>query len=217
MQDFPFKDRWDAGERLGRALTLYKNKDVLVLAIPRGGAIVGYQVASHLHADFSILVARKLPFPDNPESGFGAVAEDSSLYLFDGARAWLPDAVINRIIAEQKEEAARRIAVLRKGKPLPPIAGRTVILVDDGIAMGSTMRAAIANCRNEKAARIVAAAPVSGRQVADEIARIADEMVVLQTLAFFHAVAQVYQDWYDLSDEEVIEILKKWEQEKTAK
>jgi len=211
-----FKDRWDAGGKLGRALEAYRDRDALVLAIPRGGAIVGFQVAKHLNAAFSLLVARKLPFPDNPESGWGAVAEDGSTFVFPEARRWLPDAVAKRITKEQKQEAERRVAVLRKGKPLPDMAGRTVILVDDGIAMGSTMRAAIQMCRSRKAAKIIVATPVSGPEAAGEFRRLADEYVVLETPEFFHAVAQVYRHWYDLSDEEVIEVLEKWEHERSS-
>jgi predicted phosphoribosyltransferase len=208
-----FDDRKDAGEKLGRALHKYKNKGVLVLGIPRGGVLVAYQVAKCLHGDLSLIVSRKLPFPDNPEAGFGAVAEDGSTFLFEDAETWLPQVTINRILREQQKEAERRVTVLRKGRPLPPIGGRTVILVDDGIAMGSTMRAAIQTCRNQKAGKIVVGAPVAGPDVAKEIARMVDELVVLEKPPFFRAVAQVYRYWYDVPDEEVIEILDRWEKE----
>jgi predicted phosphoribosyltransferase len=107
----------------------------------------------------------------------------------------------------------RRMAVLRKGRPLPEIAGRTVILVDDGIAMGSTMRASIMLCRHREAGKIVVAVPVSGERVAVEIGEMVDEVVVLEQPTFFRAVAQVYENWYDVSDREVIEIMEKWQSE----
>ena len=207
---FPFKDRKDAGEKLGRALEAYKDKKALVLAIPRGGVAVGCEVARSLNADLSIIIARKLPFPDNPESGFGAIAEDGSAYLINGARSWVSEDEIAEISRRQKEEIQRRIAVLRNGKPLPDIAGRTVILVDDGIAMGSTMRAAILYCEHGKAGKIVVAAPVSGRRTVRELRDWVDEVVVLETPFQFHAVAQVYENWYDVSDNEVLEMLRTW-------
>ncbi|MCX8038419.1 MAG: phosphoribosyltransferase [Candidatus Sumerlaeia bacterium] len=215
MVGFVFDDRHDAGKQLGRALEAYRGKQALVLAIPRGGVVVGHEVARHLDADFSMIVARKLPFPDNPEAGFGAIAEDGSTFLFPEAQTWLTQDEIARIIAAQKKETARRVNALRGGRPLPEIAGRTVILVDDGIAMGSTMRAAILTCRNRKAGRLVVAAPVAGPDVAEELRDLADEVVVLVTPSFFRAVAQVYREWYDLSDAEVIEIMALWEKEKS--
>ena len=203
-----FDDRKDAGRRLARGLEHHRGKDVVVLAIPRGGAEVGYEVARHLGAELSIIVARKLPYPDEPEAGFGAVAEDGSLFISDRAALWLPRQTIERIIEEQRREAERRVRHLRGGRPLPDIKGRTVILVDDGIAMGSTMRAAIALCRNHGATRIVVAAPVASRQVADALAVLVDEVVILEMPRGFQAVAQVYRNWYDVSDEEVLEIVR---------
>jgi putative phosphoribosyl transferase len=204
-----FDDRKDAGKKLARALEKYKDKKVLVLAIPKGGVEVGCQVAAYLNADFSIIISRKLPFPDNPEAGFGAIAEDGSAFIFDFARDMYPKDTIDRILLEQKTETERRIEVLRKGKPLPEIRARTVILVDDGIAMGSTMRASIKLCKNKKAKKIIVAAPVAGRDTARSIARMVDEIIILETPIFFQAVAQVYKNWYDVPDEEVIKILDK--------
>lgn len=205
--DYKFENRRDAGEKIGRALSKYKDKGVVVLAIPRGGVEVGYHVATYLDADFSIIIARKLPYPDNPEAGFGAISEDGSTFIFEDTKRWLAADVIERITTEQKREIKRRIKVLRGGKSLPDIKDKAVVLVDDGIAMGSTMRAAIANCKNANAGRIVVAAPVSGTEVADEIGRTVDEIVVLEKPRFFRAVAQVYRNWYDVSDQEVLEII----------
>jgi len=207
-----FQDRAEAGRQLAQALDHYRDRDALVLAIPRGGVEVGAQVAQGLNADLSIIITRKLPFPDNPEAGFGAVAEDGSLYLDREAAGWLPKSTVRKIIRGQEAEIRRRISVLRGGRPLPLIAGRTVILADDGIAMGSTMRASISLCRHRKAGRIVVAAPVSGAPTAEEFEGLADEVVILTTPHFFRAVAQVYEQWYDVSDEEVIAILNTWQQ-----
>jgi len=206
-----FKDRHDAGKKLAKALDHYQDKHVLVLAIPRGGVEVGFEVAKFLHADFSILIARKLPYPDNPEAGFGALAEDGSTIILKGSTLWISEKTIKKIIHEQKEEIERRIKVLRKGEHLPEIKERTVILVDDGLAMGSTMRAAIELCRKRKAKKIVVAVPVAGDRVADEMNNSVDETVILEIPPFFRAVAQVYKNWYDVQDKEVLEILEKWE------
>ncbi|MCX6354933.1 MAG: phosphoribosyltransferase family protein [Candidatus Aureabacteria bacterium] len=206
-----FENRIDAGKKLAKALEGYRDRDPLVLAIPRGGALVGYEVAKHLNARFSLIIARKLPFPDNPESGFGAIAEDGSTFLFKAASGWLSESAIREVIRRQKIELQRRIDVLRRGKALPEVKGKVVILVDDGIAMGSTMRASIMLCRNRKAKKIIVAAPVAGPDVAEEIRRMADEAVILEKPAFFQAVAQVYRNWYDLTDEEVLEVMDRWE------
>jgi putative phosphoribosyl transferase len=211
-----FRDREDAGQKLARALTKYKDTDALVLAIPRGGVEVGYHVATYLNARLSILVSRKLPYPDNPEAGFGAVAEDGSTFIFEDATYWLSKETIERIIRQQKEEIRRRIAVFRKGKPLPEIAESVVILVDDGIAMGSTVRAGILLCRKKEAAKVVVAAPVTGESVERELSKLADEVVILEKPPFFRAVAQVYYNWYDVPDAEVIGIMERWEADHRA-
>ena len=123
---------------------------------------------------------KETAFPDNPEAGFGALPRTST--VIENAGYWLAGETFERIKKEQIAEIERRINALRGGKPLPDIAGRTVILVDDGIAMGSTMRAAIELCRNKKAKKIVVAVPVAGKEIADVIAKEADEIVVLETL-----------------------------------
>jgi len=206
-----FKDRKDAGQKLAEALTAYKGEEPLVLAIPRGGVVVGHQVAGHLKSDFSIIVVRKLPFPDNPEAGFGAIAEDGSTYFVERALDILPSDTIEQIIEEQKLEINRRIDVLRKRRPLPAIKNRTVILVDDGIAMGSTVRAAIMLCKNNNAFKTIVAAPVAGPTTAADLAEIVDKVVILEKPSYFRAVAQVYENWYDVPDEEVIQIMQEYE------
>lgn len=203
-----FKSRKDAGEKLALALEKYRAENPVILAIPRGGVEVGLQISKKLGADFSLVISRKLPFPDNPEAGFGAIAENGSTFILENADSWLARETIEQIKQEQIVEIERRINVLRGGKTLPDIAGRTVILIDDGIAMGSTMRAAIELCRNRKAGKVVVAVPVAGKEVADAIAKEADELVVLEVPVDFRAVAQAYENWYDVSDEEVLDLLR---------
>ncbi|MHC1757774.1 MAG: phosphoribosyltransferase [Methanosarcina sp.] len=209
-----FKNRKDAGEKLAQALERYRAEDPLVLAIPRGGVEVGLQVSRRLGVDFSLIIARKLPFPDNPEAGFGAIAENGSTFIFENASYWLAGETIEQIKQEQIAEIERRVNALRGGNPLPAIAGRTVILIDDGIAMGSTMRAAIELCRKRKAGKVVVAVPVAGKEVADAIAKEADKVVVLEIPVYFRAVAQAYENWYDVSDEEVLDLLRERIREK---
>jgi predicted phosphoribosyltransferase len=206
-----FENRKDAGQRLAKTLEKYKGKNVLILAIPRGGVEVGYHIAKYLEGTFSVLIARKLPFPYDKEAGFGAIAEDGNTFIFDHATTWIDRETIEEIVRIQKNEIKRRIAVLRKNRSLPKIENKTVILVDDGIAMGSTMRTAITLCKNKGAKKIAVAVPVAGEETVQEIRGIVDEIIVLEIPRFFHAVAQVYKNWYDVSDQEVIRILEEWE------
>ena len=161
-----FKNRKDAGEKLAQALEKYRAENPLILAIPRGGVEVGIQISRKLGADFSLIIVRKLPFPDNPEAGFGAIAEDGSTFIFENVGYWLAGETIEQVKQEQIAEVKRRLNTLRGGNPLPELTGRTVILIDDGIAMGSTMRAAIELCRARKAGKVVVAVPVAGREEA---------------------------------------------------
>lgn len=204
-----FTDREDAGDELAKALEKYRGKKVLVLGIPRGGVVIAYRVAKRLNARFDIIVSRKLPYPQNPEAGFGAVAEDGSTFMFPHVTQELSGEAISRILEEQGREAARRVEVLRGGRPLPEMEGKTVILVDDGIAMGSTMRVSVMLCRKRGAGKIIVAVPVAGERVAREIESEVDELIVLEKPEFFQAVAQVYENWYDVPDDEVIEIMEK--------
>ncbi len=210
-----FINRKDAGRQLAEALIEYKGTGVLVLAIPRGGVPVGIEVAKELEADFSLVITRKLPFPYNPEAGFGAIAEDGSNIIMRGASQNLSKAMIETIIRNQQEEIKRRIKVLRGGQPLPDIAGRIVILIDDGIAMGSTMRASIKLCENRGAEQIVVAAPVASPEVAHALEQkesVSDVAILLKP-RFFRAVAQVYENWYDVPDHEVLELIKQFQKE----
>jgi putative phosphoribosyl transferase len=204
-----FKDRKDAGQKLAAALQAYKVEEPLILAIPRGGVELGYEISRALDTDFSLLICRKLPFPHNTESGFGAIAEDGSLYINASASSSVSDEEIQQIITEQSLEIKRRIQTLRQGKTLPVIKGRTVILVDDGIAMGSTMHAAVELCKKAKAKKIIVAVPVAGRQTIETFSKMVDKVIVLESPVPFYAVAQVYENWYDVSDEEVLSFLHK--------
>jgi putative phosphoribosyl transferase len=211
-----FDNRQDAGRQLAEKLEKYAGKDVIVLAIPRGGAEVGYEVAKALSCEFSILVARKLPFPDDPEAGFGAIAEDGSTYLIPEARLWMDPGIVKKAKKEQKKELSRRIKALRPRKGLPKLRGKTVILVDDGIAMGCTIRAAVMLLRKKRAKKIIIAAPVSSEVMVTRLKTVVDEVVMVETPSLFTSIATSYRDWYDVSDDEVIGILKKREEEQAS-
>lgn len=211
-----FKDRKDAGKKLDKALEKYKAENPLILAIPRGGVEVGLQVAKKLNADFSHIIARKLPFPDNSEAGFGAIAENGSTFIHENAYYWLSGENIEKIKRQQIAEIERRVKVLRGEHPLPEIKGRTVILIDDGIAMGSTMRAAIELCKKREARKIVVAVPVTGSEIVGEIRKKVDELVVLEIPRYFRAVAEAYEKWYDVSDGEVLDLLREQVYEEKA-
>lgn len=205
-----FRDRKDAGRRLAAALQPYQGQAPLILAIPRGGVEVGFEVAVGLGAEFAILIARKLPLPGNPEAGFGAIAEDGSTFIVEPMAAVIGPGRVAGIIQQQRQEIQRRIQVLRGGAPLPSLENRTVIIVDDGIAMGSTVRAAVAMCRSRRAERVIVAAPAAGPVTAEDLTKIADEVVILERPARFQAVAEVYENWYDVPDEDVLRIMAEY-------
>lgn len=211
-----FIDRKHPGRELSKKLLYLKDKNPLVLAIPRGGVPVAYEIAKALQADFSLIIARKLPFPYNSESGFGAIAEDGSGVILNQAKSLFSGETIETIIEEQKVEIKRRIQVLRGGHPLPQITGRTVILVDDGIAMGSTMLATIKLINKRDPKSLIVAAPVSSPEVGRALDKnkAVDDLVILERPQFFKAVAQVYENWRDIPDHEVLEIMKEWKSEK---
>jgi len=208
-----FTNRKVAALQLAIALEKYRNKNAVVLGIPRGGAETGYYVAKHLNATFSVLVSRKLGHPDNPEYAFGAIAEDGSVYLSPYARQEVSEETIREAVEAQKLEIVRRIKVLRKGKPLPELKDKTVILVDDGIATGATIFAAIEMCKKMKAGKIVVAAPVSGDEMEDVLAKKIDDVIILEKPYGFHAVSQVYESFYNLTDAEALGFMERWERE----
>lgn len=206
-----FKNRQDAGEQLGLFLEpKYKDKNPLVIGIPRGGVEVAYYVAQRLHAELSLIITKKLPFPSQKELGFGAVAEEHIVYVSPMGKERLTPEVINQIIEDQVQEINRRIEVYRQGKPLPDMKGRTVILVDDGIATGVTLVPVVMLCRKKEAGKIIIAAPVSGTRY-DKHLDEADAIEVLVQPHSFYAVGQVYERFGDMTDKEMQEILSKAE------
>jgi putative phosphoribosyl transferase len=202
-----FKDRSEAGVELGRRLLpSYQDDHALVLGIPRGGVVVAYEVARILNGELSVLITKKLPHPLQQELAIGACAEDGSVFLTSLAGG-LERAVVKDIVERQMNEIRSRIDRFRDGRPLPDIRNRIVILVDDGIATGSTIVPAIKLCKSKRATKVIVASPVSGKHYVPEIDALADEVVIVERPDIFYSVGQVYDDFHHLSDEEVTNVL----------
>jgi putative phosphoribosyl transferase len=205
-----FDDRSQAGELLAQRLLPYSGPACIVLAIPRGGVPVAYEVSKELACPLDVIVPRKLPIPWNPEAGFGAVMPDGTRVLNDEmvARLGLSPQRIEDITRGVVREVRRRELAYRTDRPRPRLSGRTTILVDDGLATGYTMRAAVEALRKHTPAAVVVAVPVAPRQTAEEIERVADEVVVLHIAEGYpFAVASFYGSFPDLSDAEVKRLL----------
>ncbi len=211
----PFQDREEAGKMLALKLTEYSNKDTIVLAIPRGGVVIGYQVAHELKAPLDIIVPRKIGAPDNSELAIGAVAEDGSLSLDESAVMYMniSKSYIEEESRRQITEIRRRLKLYRGETPYPMLQDHVIIIVDDGIATGSTVKAAIASIRKKKPKSVVVAVPVAPRSTVKELEKEADRVICLSTPEFFYAIGQFYVDFSQTTDGEVIRLLKKSREE----
>jgi putative phosphoribosyl transferase len=211
MDRFPrFRDRREAGQLLGEQLSPYKGRDdVIVLALPRGGVPVAFEIAQQLNAPLDIFVVRKLGVPWHPELAMGAIAGDGVEVLNgDVITAYkIPPHVIRAVAERESEELKRRVTQYRGDRPFPRLAGVTVILVDDGLATGSTMRAAIEAVRHEDPRAIVVAVPVAAGSTCRELRTQVDDVVCLRTPSDFSAVGLWYQDFSQTTDEEVRRLL----------
>lgn len=208
-----FRDRDDAGEQLAAALKHYGNGETAVLAIPRGGVPVAVKVADELGAALDVVVTRKIAIPGKPEAGYGAVTEDGVVVLNGPLveQLGLPQNQIERQADEVRAEIARRAAVFRRTLLAISVQGKTAIIIDDGLASGFTMVAAIESVRRRKAAKVVAAVPVASGSAYDLVRPLADEVVPLVVARTeWFAVAGFYRHWHDLDDGEVIRYLGSW-------
>jgi putative phosphoribosyl transferase len=208
-----FENRYDAGRKLAEKLIGYAGKQVLVLGIPNGGVAVALSVALSLNADLDLVISRKIPLPLSPEGGFGSVTDDGTTILNEEVvrQAGLTRQQINYQVGKVRSDIRSRSLLYHGERPPLSITGRTVIIVDDGLASGYTMRAAIASLRHRKPEGIVAAVPVGPEHVVDEIRRVADRVVTcaVGTESPFY-VSDYYRYWHDITDGEVLHCLKEW-------
>jgi predicted phosphoribosyltransferase len=206
-----FRDRRDAGRRLAVALAEHKGQpDVSVLALPRGGVPVAFEAAQALHAPLDVFLVRKLGVPGREELAMGAIASGGVRVLNDEV-VWtlqIPDQVINEVAATEQRELERREREYRGNRPPLDVSGRRVILIDDGLATGSSMRAAVAALRGMNPARIIVAVPVGAEPTCEALRRIADEVVCIRMPEPFGAVGLWFDDFTQTTDEEVRELLK---------
>ena len=210
-----FADREDAARQLVEKLKPLQLLDPLVLAIPRGGVVTGAVLARELGADLDVVLSRKLRAPYQPELAIGAVGEDGEVYLnhrTDVATS-IDQAYIEKERQYQISEIARRQKIFRAARPQAPVAGRSVILTDDGIATGSTMIAALRAVRKMQPAVTVAAVPVAPPEGCENLRAEADDAICLHTPMLFYAVGQFYDDFEQTSDEEAIALLRAREKE----
>lgn len=206
-----FRDRHEAGRLLAERLKRYAGRpDVVVLGLPRGGVVVAYEVARALDAPLDVFVVRKLGVPGHEELAMGAIASGGVRVLNPEVVEGLgiPEKVIAEAVAQEKEELARRERLFRGGRPPLEVKGKTVILVDDGLATGATMRAAVAALKAMEPARLVVAVPTAPPSVAEEFERLVDEVVCLITPEPFYGVGFWYDDFSQTSNEEVVGLLR---------
>jgi predicted phosphoribosyltransferase len=207
-----FRNRVEAGQQLAKRLLRYANRpDVLVLALPRGGVPVGYEVAQALNAPLDVFVVRKLGVPGHEELAMGAIATGGVRVLNGSVVEGLniPEDVIDAVAERELQELERRERAYRDDRPAPDVPGRTIILVDDGIATGSTMKAAVEALRQLEASRIVVATPTAALSTVRELRRDVDELVAVMTPADFAGVGQWYEDFSQTTDEEVRDLLER--------
>lgn len=206
-----YRDRTEAGKYLAAELAHYANRDdVLVLALPRGGVPVAFEVANALNAPLDIFLVRKLGIPGHEELAMGAIATGGVRVLNDDVVEYLliPSSVIDSVAEDELRELERRERAYRGNRPEPDVRTKTVILVDDGLATGSTMRAAAAALRRQNPARIVVAVPVSAPETCDEYRMGVDEIICAATPKRFQGVGKWYEDFSQTTDEEVRNLLE---------
>ncbi|SRR5581483_228504 len=211
-----YRDRRQAGEVLAERLTAYANRpDVVVLALPRGGVPVGYEIARRLHAPLDVFLVRKIGVPGHEELGMGAVASGGLLVLNRGLvqSLGITEPVLREVVTKELRELDRREQRYRQGRPPPSLTGKTLILVDDGLATGSSMRAATEALRQLGPAKIVVAVPIAEPETCEEFRAEVDEVVCAATPEPFLSVGLWYEDFTQTSDAEVEELLHRAREE----
>jgi len=206
-----FRDRTDAGQALARALAPYAGRpDLIVLALPRGGVPVGFEVARALGAPLDVFVVRKLGFPGNDEYAMGAIASGGVRVIDEQLlrQTGISPAVVERIVRQEERELRRRELAYRDDLPAVELAGRTAILVDDGLATGASMRAAVKAVRERGARRIVVAVPVGPADTVRQLALLADDVICVAMPEPFLAVGRFYERFDQTDDAEVLALLR---------
>jgi predicted phosphoribosyltransferase len=206
-----FTDRREAGVKLAERLMEYKDRSVVVLAIPRGGVVVAFEVSRRLGVPLDLIIPRKLGAPFNPELAIGAVTQDGTIVLNENIveELQVPKNFIEFQAKEQIREIDRRMKSYRGDRAFPDLRGKTVILIDDGIATGATVRAAVQSIRKSEPGCVVIAVPVAPPQTVKSLAGEADMVIALETPAWFAAIGQFYENFNQTSDEEVIDLMSK--------
>lgn len=207
-----FKDRKDGGVQLASRLKDYKDREgVLVLALPRGGVVTGDEVASYLNCPLDVIIIRKLGFPGQPELAIGATSETGTVVLNESiiSAFGVSEEYIRDEISSQNAVIERRVNLYRKGQGIPDLKGKTIILLDDGAATGATMKVAISTLKAEDIERLIVALPVAPPETAEELRKMADELICLETPDDFMAVGSYYQDFTQVTDEDVVKILER--------
>ncbi len=209
MSDMGFRDRRDAGRQLGAALDRYRARRPLIVALPRGGVVVAAEVAAVLGADLDILVVRKLGAPDQPELGLGAIAEGGVVLLNKPLmrQVGVTKEQLQATIDAENEELKRRLEKYRGDREPIEVRGRLVIVVDDGLATGGTVRAAAGALQHLGAESLVLGVPVGSPRTVEELRPMFDEIVCLETPATFWAIGQFYADFSQTTDDEVVGLL----------
>lgn len=205
-----FKNREESGELLAQELAAFRNDpDGILLALPRGGVAVAYQLSLALHLPLDVLITRKIGAPGNPEYALGAVSETGAVYWNQEALSGLSltDRDLAAAVQIQQKEVARRVALYRQGRPFPSLKDRTVIIVDDGLATGATFFASVATVRQAHPRRIIGAIPVGPRSTIQEARSLVDQLVVLRVPEPFFAVGNFYRDFEQVEDREVLQYL----------
>jgi len=205
-----FKNREEAGELLAEELLPFHNDpSAILLALPRGGVAVAYQLSLALRLPLDVLITRKIGAPDNPEYALGAVSETGAVYWNREALSGLSltERQLSAAVQAQQKEVARRVALYRQRRPFPDLNDRTVILVDDGLATGATFFASVATVRQGNPRRVIAAVPVGPRSTVEEARKLVDQVVVLRVPDPFYAVGNFYRDFEQVEDREVLQYL----------
>ena len=214
-----FENRHDAGRKLAEHLTQYQSKPVVVLAIPNGGVPIGLEVARALNAELDVVISRKIPMPLSPEGGFGAIADDGTMILNEeivkkiGLTMSQIDYEANKVRAVIKQ----RTLLYRGNRPLTRVLGKTVIVIDDGLASGITMKAAVESIRHRRPKEIIVAVPTASTTALASMYGVADRIVTSAKGEPPFAIADYYRHWYDVPDDEVVKILENWRAEQLMK